>query len=268
MTLSTASNQLTLDGSTPESRSIDIMRMFEPPEGYYLAFSGGKDSVVLYELAVRAGVKFDAHYSVTTIDPPEVLRFIRDNFKEVIWEKPVRSFFAELKQPGQTPPMRQARWCCEKLKECGGQGRYVLTGVRAAESGKRAKYGIVRPCLRGGMEGKTLISPLLHWTTEEVWQFIRSENLPYCSLYDEGFKRIGCIPCPFETNIQRNMERWPRVFDRIKAICVELYPQKESWQKRWTSGEDFFNWWISRDSAPSDEPDEQYAFDQFEDDDE
>ena len=266
MTLSTASNQLTLDGSTPESRSIDIMRMFEPPEGYYLAFSGGKDSVVLYELAVRAGVKFDAHYSVTTIDPPEVLRFIRDNFKEVIWEKPKMSFFAALRKKG--PPRRNARWCCEILKETGGVGRNVLTGVRAAESSNRSKYGIVRPCRRSGGEGKMLISPMLHWTTEEVWQFIRAENIPYCSLYDEGWKRIGCIPCPFETKIHRNMERWPRVFDRIKAILVDMYPGKESWQKRWTSGEDFFNWWISRDSAPSDEPDEQFAFDQFEDEEE
>ena len=265
MTLSTASNQLTLDGSTPESRSIDIMRMFEPPEGYYLAFSGGKDSVVLYELAVRAGVKFDAHYAVTGIDPPEVMRFIRDNFKDVVWDKPDTNFYKSIEKNGL--PTIMARWCCGELKEKHGNGRIVLTGVRAAESAKRSKYGIVRPCLRGGAN-KMLVSPLLHWTTEEVWQFIRSENLPYCSLYDEGFKRIGCIPCPFERNIQRNIDRWPRVFDRIKAICDELYIQKDSWQKRWTSGADYFNRWISRDSAPSDESDEQFAFDQFEDEEE
>ena len=46
--------------------AIDRLRTFEPPEGYYLAFSGGKDSQAVYHLCREAGVKFDAHYSLTT----------------------------------------------------------------------------------------------------------------------------------------------------------------------------------------------------------
>ena len=53
--------------------SIDRLRTFEPPEEYYLAFSGGKDSQAVYHLCREAGVKFDAHYSLTTVDPPEVI---------------------------------------------------------------------------------------------------------------------------------------------------------------------------------------------------
>lgn len=60
-----------------EARAIALLRLHEPPEGYYLAFSGGKDSCVIKELAKRAGVKFDAHYGNTTIDPPELVRFIK-----------------------------------------------------------------------------------------------------------------------------------------------------------------------------------------------
>lgn len=58
--------------------AIKLLRENEPPEGYYLCFSGGKDSVVTYDLAVKAGVKFDAHHNITTVEPPELMRFIRD----------------------------------------------------------------------------------------------------------------------------------------------------------------------------------------------
>ena len=59
-------------------QAIDRLQTFEPPEGYYLAFSGGKDSQTIYHLAQEAGVKFDAHYNVTGIDPPELVYFIRE----------------------------------------------------------------------------------------------------------------------------------------------------------------------------------------------
>ena len=51
--------------------AIDRLREFEPPEGYYVAFSGGKDSITVLDLVRRSGVKYDAHYSLTTVDPPE-----------------------------------------------------------------------------------------------------------------------------------------------------------------------------------------------------
>ena len=57
--------------------AIQRLRVFEPPEGYYLAFSGGKDSQCIYHLCKEADVRFDAHYSLTTVDPPEAVYFIR-----------------------------------------------------------------------------------------------------------------------------------------------------------------------------------------------
>ena len=57
--------------------SIKRLKEFEPKEGYYLAFSGGKDSIVIKKLAEIAGVRFDSHYNNTTIDPPELIYFIR-----------------------------------------------------------------------------------------------------------------------------------------------------------------------------------------------
>ena len=69
--------------------AIDRLRAFEPPEGYYLAFSGGKDSVVIKALADMAGVKYDAHYNHTSVEPPELVQFVREHHKdvEIEWHK-------------------------------------------------------------------------------------------------------------------------------------------------------------------------------------
>lgn len=53
---------------------------YDPDEGFFLAFSGGKDSQALYHIVEMAGVKFKAHFSPTTVDPPQLIRFIRRNY--------------------------------------------------------------------------------------------------------------------------------------------------------------------------------------------
>ncbi len=116
--------------------AIDRLKAFEPPEGYYLAFSGGKDSQTIYHLAQMAGVKFDAHYSVTTVDPPELIRFIKKEYPDVEWEyhywpdsprynhksgKRRQITMWNLIADHTIPPTRQARYCCSQLKETGGR---------------------------------------------------------------------------------------------------------------------------------------------------
>ena len=140
--------QMNLDGNDKVDVAIKRLKTFEPPEGYYLAFSGGKDSQCIYHLAKMAGVKFDAHYSVTTVDPPELMKFIRYNYPDVIWERPTyngkhTSMWALI--PEHTvPPTKRIRYCCDVLKEQHGQGRVVVTGVRWAESAtRRNTHGVV-----------------------------------------------------------------------------------------------------------------------------
>lgn len=74
--------------------SIDFLRTHEPPEGYFVGFSGGKDSITTLELCRLAGVRHQAFYTYTTIDPPEVVRFIRAHYPQVQWLRPAKSFFA------------------------------------------------------------------------------------------------------------------------------------------------------------------------------
>ena len=153
---------------------ITLMRLreFEPPEGYHLAFSGGKDSIVLYDLAVRSDVKFDAHYNVTTVDPPELVRFIRKGYPDVAWDRPEMSMFRLIERQGF--PTRKARHCCRVLKEGGGEGRLVLTGIRAAESPNRSKRRMVENCLK--RKHTRFVHPIIDWETTEIWQYIRQRK--------------------------------------------------------------------------------------------
>ena len=129
--------ELTLFGEVDKvQKAIDRLRMFEPPDGYILAFSGGKDSQCILHLAKEAGVKFEAHYHLTTVDPPELIYFIRDHYPEVIFDKPEITMW-NLIVKKKMPPTRLVRYCCEHLKEGSGMGRTVITGIRWAESNRR-----------------------------------------------------------------------------------------------------------------------------------
>ena len=66
---------------------------YDTEQGYYLAFSGGKDSQALYHMTQLAGVKFQGHMNLTSVDPPEVIRFVKQNYPEVELIKPKKSIF-------------------------------------------------------------------------------------------------------------------------------------------------------------------------------
>lgn len=122
-------------------------------DGYYLAFSGGKDSVVTKRLMDMAGVKYDAHYLLTSVDPPELVRFIKREHPDVAIDVPIYKIGNDAGKPitmwnlipkQRIPPSRIARYCCKWLKEDGGDGRMTVTGVRWAESRAREKnQGVV-----------------------------------------------------------------------------------------------------------------------------
>ncbi len=115
-----------------------IALSYDQEDGFYLAFSGGKDSQALLHMAQLAGVKFRAHMNLTSVDPPEVIRFVRTNYKEVELNKPHKSIF-RIAVEKQILPTQRVRWCCAEYKENAGAGKVTLIGIRHKESSRRAK---------------------------------------------------------------------------------------------------------------------------------
>ena len=282
-----------LGRSAPDTEAIKQIRYFEglalelDPRGYCVATSEGKDSTVLGHLYRRAGVKHFYARNITGIDPPELVYHARRQmacrreegyiyhelgYNQSMWELIV--------QKGM-PPMRQARYCCAELKE----RRHELTegalfsfGVRKAEGARRAANRNELEIVAHGRKGKNIIlpydneenrrtfetcytdkekrlNPVVYWTDSDVWDYIHEAHLPYCSLYDEGFDRLGCIGCPMAGQAGREMEfrRWPK----FKAIYIRAFERmiarrradgKRDKTGLWTSADSVFDWWISDSS--------------------
>lgn len=231
--------------------AIDRLKEFEPnalaksPTGYYVAYSGGKDSDVILHLVRRSGVKYTAHHNLTTCDPPELVRHVKKQ-PDVTIHRPEITMW-QLIRKKKMPPRRQARYCCEVLKEGGGKDRLVVTGIRWGESNRRAKRKMIETCYRN--KTKQFLNVIIDWTTENVWEYINTEGIEYCKLYDEGFKRLGCVLCPMTRDVKRQMERWPRIARAWeKAVKATFVPGKGNFTFK--TAEEYWQWWLDRD-APS-----------------
>ena len=236
--------------------SIAILKECEPEEGYYVAFSGGKDSQCIAELCKMAGVKHELAYALTTVDPPELVQFIKKYYPQA-WANQYINYWPDgtaitmwnLIPYKRMPPTRIARYCCDILKEPGGVGRVIVTGVRWAESpNRRNKQGTVvvqttskkykskvaeivpeaedmgnairvnndNGNLREVVEmcyrkKKTVVNPIINWTDPEVWHFLNNvAKVPHCELYDKGYTRLGCIGCPMNYRAPEELEKYPK----------------------------------------------------------
>ena len=239
--------ELTIEGEIDRVQiAIERLRTFEPPEGYYLAFSGGKDSQVIFHLAKMAGVDFDTHYNFTTVDPPELVEFIKTYYPGVEIHRPKISMFRLIPKK-QMPPTRRVRYCCEVLKEYGGSGRLVVTGIRRQESSKRSKRQMVESCYKD--KTKRYLHPIIDWSEKDVWDFIHQQGLKYCRLYDEGYKRIGCIMCPLQTKrgILRDAERYPKFYKAYLLAFKNMIKHRiaSGLNCNWKTPEEVMDWWIN-----------------------
>lgn len=247
--------------------AVETIRLWEPnalaesPSGFTVAFSGGKDSCVIKRLTEMSGVKHRSMYNVTTIDPPELCRFIRTQHPDVTWNRPKRTFFAAIAARGL--PTRRLRWCCQEFKESQRADGWGILGIRAQESARRAaKWKVVTRFVQNNRTTMAL-SPILHWTEDDVWKLIRDEKLPYCSLYDEGRHRIGCIACPMARNVERleHLKRWPRYEVLFRRACKKLWDRKAGSMTRkgdmewfgsrcFANSDEMFEWWLKDESLP------------------
>ena len=209
-----------------------------------VCLSGGKDSAVIQELALRADIPVEFMHNHTTADAPETVYFIRSEFKRLeelgkkcvvnmpnYKGKPVTMW--SLIPQKKMPPTRLVRYCCAVLKETSGEGRFITTGVRWDESTNRKKNRAIyerlhrdrdkKIMLRNDnddkrmlfescrLKGTRVVNPIVDWTSKDVWEFIRDAKVPMNPLYEEGKCRVGCIGCPLATKKAReaDFERFP-----------------------------------------------------------
>lgn len=241
--------------------AISVLRTFEPkddPKGYYLCYSGGKDSDCIRILAALAGVKHDIVHNLTTVDAPETIYYVR-SIPNVIINKPEKTMW-QLIVEKHMPPTRLTRYCCEELKERGGRGRLKVTGVRHDESANRkesadlvqiigkpktvqkaaAEMGadfnvtkqqglimnhdndsarrLVEHCYR---TTSTMINPIIDWTNDDVWEFLHHYGCESNPLYQCGNSRIGCIGCPMSGF--KGMKREFAVYPKYRLNYVRAF---------------------------------------------
>lgn len=252
--------------------------------------SGGKDSSVCVELAIRAGIPFEVMHNHTTADAPETVYFVRDEFKRLesmgikcTINKPVykgapTSMWSLIPQK-LMPPTRLVRYCCSVLKEQGGAGRFISTGVRWDEStSRKANRGIYekiasektqRIILNNDnddrrmlfencrLKAKRVVNPIIDWTDSDVWGFLQDAKVPLNPLYSEGFCRVGCVGCPIAgKKREKEFARWPKykgmyisAFDRMLDERKRRGKMQGSWRMG-TTGLDVFNWWMENGVLP------------------
>ena len=248
--------------------------------------SGGKDSSVVKELALRSGIPFEIMHNHTTADAPETVRFVRAEAKRfedlgvkytinMPMYKGKRTSMWSLIPQKLMPPTRLVRYCCDILKEGGAKGRFIATGVRWAESPSRdSSRGIYE---KNGdkshriilmqddddrrmlfencrLKSKRTVNPIVDWESSDVWGFLDDAKCPTNCLYKEGCERIGCPGCPKADRKKREQEflRWPKYMNMyIRSFERMLEVREERGRDDlWKSGMDVFNWWMEYDILP------------------
>lgn len=247
-------------------------------------YSGGKDSDVMLELFRRGGIPFEVHNSHTTADAPQTVKHIRDVFKKLEMDgikctiemptyKGERTSMWKLIPQKLMPPTRTVRYCCAVLKETGCANRFIATGVRWAESTQRKnreefeKLGATKAtkekftsvmlmndndarrrmnehCMQ---KKKMVVNPIIDWKDSDVWEYINSENIPTCELYQCGYDRVGCIGCPMAG--KKKYKEFAD-FPKYKNLYIHAFDRMVKERKsrglpcQWKNGNDAFLWWI------------------------
>ncbi len=180
-----------------ETEAVNFIKKHLKDKNVFVGFSGGKDSIVTAELMKRSKVNHQLYYSFTGLDHPSVVKFIKKQYPDCIFLKPKKTFWKELST--KCPPSPIIRWCCYCLKKEASWKIPLnsrVMGIRKEESNKRAAYGMINYFKK---LNHTHYYPIYHWKEYHIWDFINKNNLPYPSIYDEGFGRTGCIICPFHS---------------------------------------------------------------------
>ena len=213
-----------------------------------IAYSGGKDSDVILELAKMAGIEYQAIYKNTTIDPPGTIKHAKENGVEI--RRPKESFISLMMKDGF--PNRFSRFCCSVLKEYKILDNCVI-GIRKCESVKRAKrYTEPTECRIYGSKKihVNAIYPILDWSDEDELEFIEDRGIKLHPLYyrEDGSiditKRLGCMCCPL-MYYKKRLQEFKKYPGMVKAYLrcgnefLKSHPESKT-AKRFSNVYEFF----------------------------
>ena len=215
-----------------EKKCINFLKRFKNKT--YTCFSGGKDSLVTLDLAIKSGIK-KVVFCDTTIEFQETLDYIEqiENYYDLKIEvvSAPRPFFDIVHKIGF--PSRSMRWCCKVYKfsplAIFARKNKILsyiTGLRGEEHKRRKNYKKID--MNKHIKTKQ-INPILDWSDQEVWAYIQKNNLPINPLYNLGFKRVGCWPCPFKTKADWNLieKYFPDKYKLLQNTLISLLKECE-----------------------------------------
>ena len=255
--IKSTSKQMTLSGKSLLEENIEksksILKEFNENNKLLIGFSGGKDSSVLLDLAVKT-LPLDDIYVIfedTKIEFKETYDYtdfvIKDYYKipedHYFVTTPTKSFWDVLKSR-KNKLMWVTRWrdCCYTLKKTPlnkvmhREGfDYAVSGVRKVESMQRSVAN-----LTSHMDVKVdyhMLNPILEWTDNNIWDYIEENDLPINEIYFKGYERCGCAVCPCPNKAWdyygKLRETHPNWYKAIMRNCDEGIKGEKFYRHTW-----------------------------------
>lgn len=233
-----------------------------PEENIVLSFSGGKDSTVTADLAVKAlsNPSLVHIFGNTTLEFPTTIDYA-NRFRAghpmsifMVAKNDEQVFMDVCEDIG--PPARMMRWCCSMFKtgpitriiNSLYRNQQILTfyGIRKSESVSRSKYNRIEDSSDAvKIQQQTVASPIFFWKDIDIWLYILAENIDFNDAYRLGYDRVGCWCCP--NNNQRaqflsriympeQSKKWRefllRFATKIGKTDPEVYVDNGKWKAR------------------------------------